>query len=209
MSRRTLLALTVVALSVVLLLPEVSSAQLFGRGRMYGGYGGYGYYGNPYYGGYYSPYYGGYVMPDMYANPQPYNFSSPIVTGGYYYPGMVSSSQSLYPPDGRMQGGMLMDNTRALIDVRVPANARVLFDNSPTQQQGTNRRFVTPPLEPNNQYVYKITAEWTENGQQRHEDRTVRLTPGQTSQVNFLSGQQQNTNEPRQPQQQRTLPPDR
>jgi uncharacterized protein (TIGR03000 family) len=212
--RRTLFALSAVACAL-LLLPDVSSAQLFGRGgRMYGGgwgnygnwggYSGYGGYYNPGYMGTYgwsqpmygSPYYGTlggntYVSPGFYASQQPYNYSSPIFNGTVYPNNMASSTQSLYPPDGRtMQGGMT-DNTRAYIDVHVPPNAQVLFDNSPTQQRGQERRFVTPPLDPNSHYTYNVTAKWMENGQERRENKTVRLTPGQTSEVNFLTNQGQ------------------
>jgi uncharacterized protein (TIGR03000 family) len=232
--RRTLFALSAVALSALLLLPDVSSAQIFGRGgRMfgggwgnygnwggYGGYGGYnpGYMGTygwsqPMYGG--SPYYGTYgntyVSPGFYANQQPYNFSSPIFNGTVYPNNMASSTQSLYPPDGRMMQGGMQDNTRAYIDVHVPANAQVLFDNSPTQQRGSERRFVTPQLDPNSHYTYKVTAQWMENGQERRESRTVRLTPGQTSEVNFLTnqGQGRDGEQPRDQQFQRDQQPPR
>jgi len=230
--RRTLIALCAVALSAVLLLPDVSSAQLFGRGgRAFGGignyggwggnYGGYGW-GNPYYGGYgsapgywSSPYYGGtwggnYVMPGYtYGNPQPYNYSSPIFSGTNFGNTAVSS-QSAYPPDGRSQ--MSMDRTRALINVHVPPDAQVFFDNSPTQQRGAERRFVTPQLDPNSRYSYNISAQWMENGRERRESRTVRLTPGQTAEVNFLNpqntdGVQQNQGQQQQPRQGQQQPP--
>lgn len=234
--RRTLLALCAVALCAVLLLPDVSSAQFFGRGGRgfgagignyggygwggnYGGWGNYGGYGlgnyggygwgQPYYGGmgygwsspgyFSSPSYGGnyggmYVSPGYYSNPQPYNYSSPIVSGNYG--GMAISSQSAYPPSG--QQGMMMDQNRAFIDVHVPPNAQVMFDNSPTQQQGPERRFMTPPLEPNSHYTYNVTAKWTDqNGQEKRESRTVRLTPGQTTHVNFTA--QDNTDGVRRP----------
>lgn len=221
--RRTLIALCAVALSAVLLLPEVSSAQFFGRGgRGFGGigignygggwgnyggwggnYGGFGYSapgywgGNPYYGGTWS---GNYVTPgNWYYNPQPYNYSSPMFYGNY---GATVSTQSAYPPDGRSQ--MPVDRNRAMIDVHVPSNAQVMFDGSPTQQQGPERRFMTPPLDPNSQYTYEVTAKWTDqNGQERRESRTVRLTPGQTSQVNFMTPQnnsQQNNRDGTRPQ---------
>lgn len=200
--RRTLIALCAAALSTVLLLPDVSSAQFRGfggGGRMYGG--GYGGWGNPYSSGAYgwsapnyggNPYYGtwdgNYVMPgNTYTNPQPYNYSSPIFNGTYYPGDMTVSNQSLYPPDGRSQ--MMMEQNRAYIDVRVPPNARVMFDDSPTQQQGPDRRFMTPPLEPNGQYTYKVTAQWMQNGKEHRESRVVRLTPGQSTQVNFLNSQ--------------------
>jgi len=235
--RRTLLALCAAALSAVLLLPDVSSAQFGrggrgaggigignygGRGGNYGGwggnYGGWGNYGYGNYGGYgwsspgywnSSPYYGGsyggtYVTPgNWYYNPQPYNYSSPMFNGTYG--NSTVSTESAYPPSGRSQ--VAVDRNRALIDVHVPPNAQVLFDNSPTQQQGPERRFMTPPLEPNSQYTYEVTAKWMDqNGKERRESRTVRLTPGQTIDVNFVTPQN-NTDGTRQRDQLQPLQP--
>jgi uncharacterized protein (TIGR03000 family) len=198
------IALCAVALSAVLLLPDVCSAQRFGRGgRFFGGgrgnysrgypytYGGYGWsgpYGGATFGGYFE------LMPGTTYpfNTQPYTYTSPIVGGN------VVSSQSAYPPDGRNQG--TIDRTRALIDVHVPPNAQVFFDNSPTQQRGSERRFMTPPLDPNSKYTYNVEARWTDqDGQEQRENRTVRLTPGETTDVNFTAPQNtQNPNESRQ-----------
>jgi uncharacterized protein (TIGR03000 family) len=228
--RRTLIALCAVAVSALLLLPDVSSAQFFGRGGRgyggyrgwggaYGGWGNYGY-GNPYYTGYgysspgywSSPYYGGtwggtYVTPGNWNyNPQPYNYSTPTFNGGY---SNTVSTQSAYPPDGRSQ--MPAERNRALIDVHVPPNAQVSFDGSPTQQQGAERHFMTPPLDPNSQYTYNVTAKWMDQtGKERRDSRTVRLTPGQRTEVNFLTPQNnsdQNLEETRQPLRQQPLQP--
>jgi uncharacterized protein (TIGR03000 family) len=97
----------------------------------------------------------------------------------------------------------------------------VHFDGNPTLQQGPQRQFMTPPLDPNSKYTYKVTAKWTDqNGKEHSDSRTVRLTPGQTTDVNFTTPQNnaQNpdgTQQPRQqqnqqpPRQQKTSPPDR
>jgi uncharacterized protein (TIGR03000 family) len=211
--QRVFLALPAVALACVLLVPETSFAQLRGwrgsgwSGSGYGGYnnyggmytpgttwgGGYNGYGNPYgYGGnYYQPGYQGFQT-------MPYYGSNMQLDGGTGYANVVPSGdyQSFYPTQGNMQGmsqqgmGMQqgMDNNRARIHVRVPADAQVMFDNSPTRQMGSERNFVTPPLEGNFRYTYEISARWRDaNGKERQENRTVRLTPGQTANVDFTA----------------------
>jgi uncharacterized protein (TIGR03000 family) len=48
---------------------------------------------------------------------------------------------------------------RAILHVRVPADARLMVDGKPTQQTGTLRHFYSPPLEAGKSYHY--TFEWT------------------------------------------------
>jgi uncharacterized protein (TIGR03000 family) len=91
-----------------------------------------------------------------------------------------SRDVALYPPT-------TVDPTRASIDIRVPADAKVFFDRSPTAQTGSDRRFVSPPLEPGRVYRYEITARWIRDGQEQTGSRTVRVEPGQTVHVDFGS----------------------
>jgi uncharacterized protein (TIGR03000 family) len=207
MKRYMILALPAIALACMLCLPDASFAQgrggrggggggrggSWGGGRGYyggsgisigigaypygyGGYGGYGYGG---YGrGYYAPYYGNsyysspYVYGDSYATPA---YSAGVISAGY---------QSSYPPTGAVQNAA--DASRAMVRVRVPANAQVFFDDTPTSQTGSDRTFMTGPLEQGT-YSYTISARWTENGNEKRENRTVRIIPGQTAQVDFMT----------------------
>jgi uncharacterized protein (TIGR03000 family) len=52
----------------------------------------------------------------------------------------------------------------AQIDVRLPAGATILFDNSPTSQTGALRHFVSPPLHPDKDYFYTVKVRWQEGG---------------------------------------------
>ena len=189
MKRYMLLALPALALACMLCLPEASYAQRRGGGGGYGGGGGwyggrsgpsisigiggypsgYGYgYGRGWYGG---SYYGGrYLYDNSYYVQPSYIDASP-------------SYQSFYPPTGAIQNST--DASRAMVRVRVPANAQVFFDDSPTTQTGPDRTFMTGPLEPGT-YSYNISARWMENGKERRENRSVRVTPGQTADVNFM-----------------------
>ncbi len=75
----------------------------------------------------------------------------------------------------------------AKLTVRVPADADVFFDGSPTTQTGTQRVFVTPALEAGSNYTYSIRARWTENGQPVQQTRTIPVKAGANLVVDFLS----------------------
>jgi uncharacterized protein (TIGR03000 family) len=61
----------------------------------------------------------------------------------------------------------------ASIDLRVPAEAEVWFENQKTRQSGPIRHFTSPPLPQGQRFVYDLRARWTENG--RVITRTRRL----------------------------------
>ncbi len=173
----------------------------YGGYRGFGGYGGYGGWGYGGWGGYpgwgYGGYYGGY-SPYYYSTPY-YGYTAPYYD--YYSPiyygyadaapvtGNVVASQSLYPPSGVTPASTEAptDQEHAYIHVRVPVNAKVEFNNTPTRQQGTDRTFVTPDLNPNQAYTYDVSAQWMDNGQERRASRTVRVVPGHNYNVDFVN----------------------
>jgi len=132
-----------------------------------GFYGGYGSgYGDGYYGG---RYYGGRYYDSGYYYPSDYTYSD-----AYTYPSTIQ--QSYYPPSNQQSANVM---------VMLPnPTAQVWFNGAPTSQQGMQRTFFTPPLEPGN-YSYTVKARWMENGQQVERDRTVSVQPGQTVNVDF------------------------
>ena len=67
------------------------------------------------------------------------------------------------------------------------ADAQVFFNGVLTQQQGTERAFVSPPLAPGKSYQYQIEARWTENGQTVDQTRSVPVTAGQAAVVDFTA----------------------
>jgi uncharacterized protein (TIGR03000 family) len=163
-----------------------------GRGY-YGGYRGYyrpnyarwgaGFFGLPYYGlGYGYPYnYGGYYpyAAGYVGGPGSYAARTYGTFGPVYAANTTNTYQSFYAgPQGNPNS--------ASIQVVVPdPNAQVMFDGTPTQQRGTNRSFVTPPLNPDKESHYTITATWTENGQSVTRDRRITVQPGARVRVDF------------------------
>jgi uncharacterized protein (TIGR03000 family) len=152
-------------------------------GLGYGGYGwgypGWGYGGGYYDSGYYAPTYG----------------TVPYYYGDGYTPSMasgtpISSYQSFYPPDGNYGGYGQPSNNTAAIDIKVPANAKVWFNDKETSQTGSDRHFVTPALEPGKTFTYEVRATWTgSDGQQVTRTREVHVQANQPTMVNFMANQ--------------------
>lgn len=72
-----------------------------------------------------------------------------------------------------------------LLNVRVPANAEVLVDGQRTNQVGTARQFISPPLAPGFEYTYMVEARWQENGQPVTKTRKVTVQPGREATIDF------------------------
>ena len=186
--RKTLLILTLAAVTVMASASDVFAQNRGGRGGYGGGYGGgrggvsigigSGYYGGGYYG---NGYYGnGYYGNSYYGNS--YNNRGYYSTPGYYYTDPIYPSteirQSFYAePAVTQQYGTVM------VTLASPT-AQVWFDNAPTAQQGTERSFYTPALAPGT-YSYTVKARWTENGQPVERVRTVNVQPGERAVVDF------------------------
>ena len=93
---------------------------------------------------------------------------------------------------------MNIPDNAALIDVRVPGNAEVLIDGQKTNQAGTMREFVTPALDPGQEFSYDIRARWTENGQEVDRHRKVTFHAGDRLTVNLMAPQGSQSAEARQ-----------
>ena len=142
-----------------------------GYGGYHGGWGGFGTglgigaglgyglgYDYPYYGGYYNGYY---AAPSYYTSPNYYSSAPAYVDPGYTTNDMVVPSTSYVSPAISSGMGytsssrsMPAQNDTAQINIRVPANAKVFFDNveASNLQSGSERHFVSPPLDPGRSY---------------------------------------------------------
>jgi uncharacterized protein (TIGR03000 family) len=90
----------------------------------------------------------------------------------------LNTYQSFYAPS---LGGA---DTTIRVDVPDP-NARVFFDDTPTRQQGMDRVFSSPLLDPNKTYTYTIRATWNDNGREVTRSQDVRVQAGQSATVDF------------------------
>jgi uncharacterized protein (TIGR03000 family) len=153
------------ALIVVVLGVVVQSANAFGcRGWGCGGWGcgnggcGYGYSGYGYagYGGYGYAGYGGYLASS---------------SGGYSSQAFASSSRP--------------SSNSATLTVSVPTNAKVVINGQPTRSTGEFRRYTSNGLQPATVYAYRVRAEFVHNGKPISQEKTVQLSAGQTSSLEF------------------------
>jgi uncharacterized protein (TIGR03000 family) len=81
----------------------------------------------------------------------------------------------VFPPDA------------ALVIVKLPAEAELLFDETRTAQDGSYRRFVTPPLETGRQQVYTLRVRWHIKDADLTRVEKVQVEPGKSVTVNFLT----------------------
>lgn len=79
---------------------------------------------------------------------------------------------------------MAQTDEAASITVRVPADAQLWFNGTPTKAAGRIREFRSPPL-PAGTYIYHVQARWSENGEKVTETRQVEVTPGANVEVDF------------------------
>jgi uncharacterized protein (TIGR03000 family) len=170
--RKRWYAAAVVAVALVLVVADSASAQRRLRGRRSGGYDG-GYSNGP-------TYYGG------------YSYGPGFVPGYVNAPnGVITDTTSLYYQPGTQLGaaGYGLDGRSALIDIRVPPDARITFDGDATAQTGPNRLFSSPPLDRGRAYHYTVKARFTQNGQPVERTRRVEVRAGQRSTVDFTQDQ--------------------
>src|SRR5262249_49930993 len=71
------------------------------------------------------------------------------------------------------------------IQMQVPADAEVWFDGAKTQQTGSERAFISPPLRPGRQYVYQVHVRWSKGGQPVADPRPPPVRPGHTARLDF------------------------
>lgn len=182
MSKKAFVAPLLLSLACLLLVSDFASAQRRGGYRGGGNRGWYGwssgYYNSPGWwgGGYYNTYPGWWG--GSYGNPR---YSNYYGSGYYrvYQPNeiYVPSTQNYYEP---------AQPDDAQIRVLLPdPQARVWFDGNLTQQTGTDRLFHTPALQAGANNIYRIRAQWTQDGREMNQERSVTVAPGRMSVVDF------------------------
>jgi uncharacterized protein (TIGR03000 family) len=109
-----------------------------------------------------------YYSPSYYA-------ASPSPLGGYrsYY----------YGPSGA--GDYSITSTAespqkrpARINLQVPSDAKIWFDDSQTNQTGASRSFESPPLPAGRDYSYQVRIQWKQDGKDVSEDRKIIVHSG-------------------------------
>jgi uncharacterized protein (TIGR03000 family) len=163
------------------------------------GFGGLGYYGAyPYFDGGYPYAYGGYPssygsypynVPDYsYLDAQPYVPPPPDYSDYYGTPGYGDTTPRPSVPPAMDRVPQATTDTTAHIDVMVPDSAEVWVEGVKTQQTGSLRHFVSPPLTPGREFSYDIRAKWTDkDGKVVDRTRPVQVHAGGQTMVNFTA----------------------
>jgi uncharacterized protein (TIGR03000 family) len=73
----------------------------------------------------------------------------------------------------------------AHVTLKVPADAKVWFDDTLTTSSGAVRQYNSPPLTPSSQYTYDIKASWNENGHEMTQTQRVEVSAGAHVNVDF------------------------
>jgi uncharacterized protein (TIGR03000 family) len=171
--------------SVVLVMALAGSAETPDchscHGGMFRGHGGHGCHGGCYggcYGGGYSACYGGGC------------YGGGCYGGGCYGGTVVPSGvKPMVEPIG--PGKPAKDEPVAApanIVVTLPAGAKLTIDGYVSTQTSATRVLVTPVLQPNQEFVYTLVAETTENGQPVRLSQQVMVRAGATTPVSFTFG---------------------
>lgn len=113
-----------------------------------------------------------------YTNPTGGSDFTPTVPNVGSTPTGTENAQSFYNAPERNNGSVA-------IRIRVPANAKITFDDTPTVQTGTERYYYSPPLEPGRSFVYRVRAQWDENGKPVDQTRMVSVRAGDQVNLNF------------------------
>jgi uncharacterized protein (TIGR03000 family) len=107
----------------------------------------------------------------------PRGYSAPPSAGAYYPSANVENSRAYYPGSA--------DADKVLLNVTVPADAKITFQGAKTTQTGGQRRFMSPSIAAGYRYSYTVQATWMENGQEVSQSRSIAVQPGDVVQVTF------------------------
>jgi uncharacterized protein (TIGR03000 family) len=117
---------------------------------------------------------------------------------GTYAPGGAAPGPVMAPPAGAPavapapgpdKGASL---NSAILNVRVPPEAKIFVNGLATSSTGTARRYVSNGLQSGYSYTYELRAELTRDGKTVSETKVVKLKAGDASNLDFtLEGEQQ------------------
>jgi uncharacterized protein (TIGR03000 family) len=77
----------------------------------------------------------------------------------------------------------------ALLSVKVPADAKVFVNDRETTSTGTDREYISHDLQSGARYNYTVRTEYVRNGKPVSETKSVQMTAGQTTGLDFTTGE--------------------
>jgi len=107
-----------------------------------------------------------------------YGGSGMMGMGGYALePSLAPGYASFY------QGPVGVPQDQAILEIHVPADAILTVDGAQTQSTGPTRVLIPPPLQQGKEYSYELKAKVNRNGKDESKTQTVKVRPGQPTQV--------------------------
>lgn len=136
-------------------------------------------------------YYGGSRYREFYNFGRGYglaNYPGPVPNYPYATRGFPA-----YNPQPHPEPAVRAADFVAYLDVKVPEDAQVWLEGKPTRQTGSDRLYVSPPLEPGPTFTYEIRARWLENGHAIEQTQSVDVRAGSRVSVQFPAGKSEPT----------------
>lgn len=120
-------------------------------------------------------------------------------SGGSYggSSGGVIVDPSPTPPAATAPMSSAAPSNAAMLNVNVPAEAKVFVNGMATTSTGSSRRYMSNGLEPGFSYTYELRAEIVRDGKTVTETKSVKLHAGENANVSFgFDGENQVAKEP-------------
>jgi uncharacterized protein (TIGR03000 family) len=96
----------------------------------------------------------------------------------------TTNSYRFYIP-GERGGDQARTENSARLEVLVPGDAMVWFNDWKSKSTGPVRQFLSPSLTPGHKYAYTVRAQWEENGRPVTQTREVVVSAGGQVRVDF------------------------
>ncbi|HZT80678.1 MAG TPA: TIGR03000 domain-containing protein [Gemmataceae bacterium] len=108
--------------------------------------------------------------------------------GTTYYTGPTHVPVPPPPPAAFLSPPAAPQGLHATLDVELPdPDAVVWIDGHRTKQAGTQRQYVSPPLQAGQSYRYEVRAEWTAGGRKVEQTQTVTVRAGEQVSLFFAT----------------------
>ncbi len=120
------------------------------------------------------------------ANPQ----VPPAVTTPEMTATLSARPSALTTITSELPAGVRASATSAVINIRVPDDAEVRIQGRKMNENGAERQFVSPALNPGQTYSYDISARWNENGKPITQNQRVIVRAGERTGVTFIGRSQ-------------------
>jgi uncharacterized protein (TIGR03000 family) len=78
------------------------------------------------------------------------------------------------------------ESDRVVLVAHLPDDAQIWFDNTPTQQRGMVRKFVSPPLLPDRSYTYTVRVAWREEGRSVDQVHSLSVHAGELQCIDII-----------------------